>query len=126
MTIDINTYLAKQYGPQPCWELVADVYDHELSAVPVDYKVVNRTVREMSGAFRLALHSCSHGFVMVPEPTDLCIVLLGKHAHLGVHHCGVYHDGSVLHAMPGTTLFEPLSVIRDTFAIVQFWARAAA
>jgi hypothetical protein len=124
MTIDINAYLAKPYGLQPCWELVADVYNTELQAVPVDYKTVNRSVREMASAFRLAIHKSAHGFVQVAEPVDLCIVLLAKHAHIGIHHCGIYHDGSVLHAMPGITLFEPLSVISDTFQTVQFWAKA--
>lgn len=122
--IDINTYLAKQYGPQPCWELVADVYATELQAVPVDYKTVNRSVREMASAFRLAIHKSAHGFVQVAEPIDLCIVLLAKHAHIGIHHCGVYYAGSVLHAMPNSTLYEPLSGINDAFEVVQFWAKA--
>ena len=122
--IDTNAYLAKQYGPQPCWELVADVYNTELQAVPVDYKTVNRSVREMASAFRLAIHKSAHGFVQVTEPVELCIVLLAKHSHIGIHHCGIYHDGSVLHAMPGITLFEPLSTIKDAFEVVQFWAKA--
>ncbi len=122
--IDINTYLAKPYGPQPCWELVADVYQNELQAVPVDYKTVNRSVREMASAFRLAIHKSAHGFVQMSEPVDLCIVLLAKHAHIGIHHCGVYYAGSVLHAMPNSTLYEPLSVINDAFQVVQFWAKA--
>ena len=123
MTIDINYYLAQTLGPQPCWELVSMVYERELSAVPVDYKTVNRSVREMASAFRLAIHKSAHGFVQVAEPVDLCVVLLAKHAHIGIHHCGVYHNGAVLHAMPGSTLYEPLSVITDTFAVVQFWAK---
>ena len=121
--IDINAYLAKTYGPQPCWELVADVYDTELSSVPVDYKTVNRSVREMASAFRIAIHKSAHGFVQVSEPVDLCIVLLAKNARVGIHHCGIYHDGSVLHALPGVNLFEPLSVINDAFEVVQFWAK---
>lgn len=121
--IDINAYLAKTYGPQPCWELVADVYATELQAVPVDYKTVNRSVREMASAFRLAIHKSAHGFVQVAEPVDLCIVLLAKRADIGIHHCGVYFDGAVLHAMPGITLYEPLSVMRDAFEVVQFWAK---
>lgn len=121
--MDINTYLAKQYGPQPCWELVADVYASELDAVAVDYKTVNRSVREMASAFRLAIHKSAHGFVQMAEPVDLCIVLLAKHARVGIHHCGIYQDGSVLHALPGSTLFEPLSVINDAFEVVQFWAK---
>lgn len=121
--MNVNDYMAKQYGPQPCWELVADVYATERGALPVDYKTVNRSVREMASAFRLAIHKSAHGFVEVLEPTDLCIVLLGKTERMGVHHCGIYHDGKVLHALPGTTMFEELSVIRDAFEVVQFWAK---
>lgn len=122
--MDINTYLAKTYGPQPCWELVADVMATELSAVPVDYKTINRSVREMASAFRLAIHKSAHGFAQVAEPVDFAIVLLGKRADLGVHHCGVFYAGKVLHALPGITVHEELSVIRDAFALVEFWAKA--
>ncbi len=121
--MDTNTYLARQYGPQPCWELVADVYATELDAVPVDYKTVNRSVRQMAAAFRLAIHKSPHGFVQLPEPIDMCIVLLGKTERVGIHHCGVYHAGRVLHALPGITLFEDLATLRDTYALCEFWAR---
>jgi hypothetical protein len=121
--MDINTYLAKQYGPQPCWELVADVMATERAEVPVDYKTVNRSVREMAAAFRLAIHKSAHGFKQVAEPVDFAIVLLGKRAHLGVHHCGIYYAGKVLHAQPGITVHEELSVIRDNFEVVEFWAK---
>ena len=123
--IDINAYLAKTYGPQPCWELVADVYATELQAVPVDYKTVNRSVREMAAEFRLAIHKSAHGFVQVDAPVDLCIVLLARHARVGIHHCGIYFGGSVLHAMPDVTLYEPLSAVQDAFEVVQFWAKGA-
>ncbi len=124
--IDTNAYLAKTYGPQPCWELVADVYASELQAVPVDYKTVNRSVREMAAEFRLAIHKSAHGFVQVSAPVDMCIVLLAKRKSMGIHHCGVYVAGSVLHAMPGVTLFEPLSTVQDAFEVVQFWAKESA
>lgn len=121
--MDINTYLAKQYGPQPCWELVADVMATERAVVQVDYKTVNRSVREMAAAFRLAIHKSAHGFVQVSAPVDFAIVLLGKRASMGVHHCGIYYAGKVLHALPGITVHEELSVIRDGFEIVEFWAK---
>ena len=120
----VNDYLAKTYGPQPCWELVADVYATELQAVPVDYKTLNRSVRQMAAAFRLVVHSSDHGFVRVAEPVDMAIVLLGKSEHVGITHCGIYYAGKVLHALPGITVYEELSVIRDTFALVEFWAKA--
>lgn len=122
--MDINTYLVKQYGPQPCWELVADVYATELQAIAVNYKTVNRSVRQMASAFRLAIHKTAHGFSQVAEPVDFAIVLLGKTVEIGVHHCGIYYGGKVLHAMTGITMHEELSVIRDHFALVEFWAQA--
>ena len=123
--ININAYLAKQYGPQPCFELVADVYASELNAVAVDYKTVNRSIRDMSSAFRIAIHKSAHGFVQTPAPVDMCIVLLGKTDKIGIHHCGIYFAGKVLHAMPGITLYEELSVITDRFEVVEFWAKPA-
>lgn len=120
----VNDYLAKTYGPQPCFELVADVYQTELNAIPVDYKTVKRSIREMASAFRLAIHKSAHGFVEIVEPVDMAIVLLGKNDRIGIHHCGVYYDGKVLHAQSGATLYEELSVIRDSFEVVEFWAKA--
>ncbi len=119
--MDVNFYMAKTYSAQPCWELVADVYATERSTIAVDYKTVNRSVREMASAFRLAIHKSAHGFVRVEEPVDMCIVLLGKTDAIGIHHCGVYFEGSVLHANPEATLYEDLSTIRDRFSLVEFW-----
>lgn len=121
--MNVNDYLAKQYSAQPCWELVADVYATEFSTVPVDYKTINRSVREMAAAFRIAIHKNAHGFVQTAEPVDGCIVLLGKTPEIGVHHCGVYWQGGVLHAMASGTWYEQLSVIHDQYALVEFWAR---
>lgn len=121
--MNINDYLAKQYSAQPCWELVADVCANELGAIPVDYKTVNRSIREMAGAFRLAIHKSPHGFAQVADPVDLAIVLLGKTERVGIHHCGVCYQGKVLHATPGATLYEEMSVIRDAYDVVEFWAR---
>lgn len=123
--MNVNDYLAKQYGPQPCWELVADVMAAECGAVPVDYKTVNRSVREMASAFRVAIHKSAHGFVQVQEPIDMCIVLLGRNERIGIHHCGVYLAGKVLHATPGITLYEDLSSLRSTYDVCEFWAKAS-
>jgi hypothetical protein len=124
--MDINFYLAQQLGPQPCWEMVALVYERELNAVAVDYRTVTRSIRQMAESFRIALHKSSHGFSQISAPVDLCIVLLGKTEKIGIHHCGIYWQGSVLHAMPGITLYEPMSVIEDRFDLIEFWAKPAA
>lgn len=122
--MNINDYMARQYGPQPCWELVADIVTSERGDDPLAYKTVNRSVREMSSAFRLAFHKSPHGYTQVMAPVDLCIVLLGKTERMGVHHCGIYYNGKVLHAMPTVTLYEDISVIRDAFALVEYWGKA--
>lgn len=124
--MNVNDYLGRVYGSQPCWELVADVCTTEIGKIPVDYKTVNRSIREMASEFRLAIHKSAHGFAQIAEPVDLAIVLLGKTERVGIHHCGIYFDGRVLHAMPGATMYEELSVIRDTFAVVEFWSKAPA
>ncbi|MBP8285393.1 MAG: hypothetical protein KAX57_00985 [Rhodoferax sp.] len=121
--MDISTYQARQYSAQPCWDLVADLYACERKALHVGYEPKERTVRAMADAFRLAVHHNANGFKCVADPADYCIVLLGKNTRIGIHHCGVYYQGSVLHALPGITLFEPISVIRDQWALIEFWAQ---
>ena len=123
--MNVNDYLAKDYGPQGCWSLVADVYQTERQAIAVDFRTINRSIREMAGAFSLALHKSPHGFVQVAAPVDLCIVLLGKTEAIGVHHCGIYFEGRVLHALTSGNYYEELSVIQDRFALVEFWAKPA-
>jgi len=122
--MDIDYYQQQQFGPQPCWELVSLVYERELQAIAVDYKQINRSVRQMATAFRIALHKSAHGFSQIKEPVDMAVVLLGKTADIGIHHCGIYWQGGVLHAQPGNVYYEPLSVIRDTFGVVEFWAKS--
>ena len=121
--IDISPYLVRQYSAQPCWELVADFYTTEFDEIPVAYKTVRRTVREMASEFRIAIHKSPHGFVQVADPVENCIVLLAKSASVGIHHCGVYVNGKVLHAQPEMTLHEELSTLHDRFEVVEFWAR---
>lgn len=124
MTININTYLAKQYPQPPCWFLVADVYHTEFNEPVELFKTVNASVRAIASAFRIAIHKNPNGFRQVPEPVDGCIVLLGRNAAIGIHHCGVYTDGRVLHMLASGGYFEELSTIRDQYALVEFWAKA--
>ncbi|MEC5213326.1 hypothetical protein RCH06_001872 [Polaromonas sp. CG_9.5] len=120
----VNDYLAKDYGLQGCWSLVADVVATETGATPLTFRTINRSVRQMASEFRIALSKGQHGYVESAEPVNLCIVLLGKTERVGIHHCGIYFEGKVLHALTGITLYEELSVIRDAFEVVQFWAKA--
>jgi hypothetical protein len=121
--MDVNAYMAKTYSAQPCWELVADIYETELGQISVAYKTVNRSVREMAAAFRIAIHKSPHGFVQVAEPCDMCVVLLGT-SGIGIHHCGVFCEGKVLHAMSGATLHEELTTLSSRYSIMEYWSRS--
>ena len=122
--MNIGAYQARRYGPQPCWELVADVYAAERQAIAVDYIPAQRSMRQMADSFRLALHQATHGFVRTEAPIDFDIVLMGRNAHLGIHHCGIWYAGRVLHAEPGATLFEEISALRCRYTIMEFWTHA--
>jgi hypothetical protein len=121
--MNISDYQAKIYGPQPCWELVADVLANERQVVPVEYRTIDRSVRQMAAAFRLEIHKGAHGYQQTETPEDFAIVLLAKSERTGIHHCGIYFDGRVLHALPGATVYEEMSVIRDAYEVVQFWVK---
>lgn len=122
--MNIGHYQAKIYGPQPCWELVADVYASERQSISVDYLPSHRSIREMANAFRVALHASPHGFRRTENPEDFTVVLMGRNSHIGIHHCGVYYDGRVLHAEPGATLYEELTALRCRYPVMEFWSHA--
>lgn len=122
--MNIGAYQAKRYGAQPCWELVADVYAAERHAIAVDYMPAQRSMRQMADAFRLALHNAAHGFVRTESPRDFDVVLMGRNAHVGIHHCGVLYGGRVLHAEPGATLYEEITALRCRYPIMEFWTHA--
>ena len=121
----INNYLAKQYPTPPCWALVADVYTTELSGSVLDYRTINKSIRAIAGAFRIALHKSEHGFMQVAEPVDYAIVLLGKSPALGLHHCGIYYQGSVLHAMDTGNIYQDLASLQGEYPLSEFWAKPA-
>jgi hypothetical protein len=122
--IDVNAYLARQYPAPPCWALVADFYASELGQ-PVDaFQTVNSSVRSIASAFRLSLHKTPSGFGKITAPAENCVVLLGKTERLGLHHCGVYVDGKLLHALDSGVYYEELTAIAGQYALVEYWARA--
>ena len=122
--IDINAYLSKQYESPPCWLMVADVYANEFGQTVEAFKTVNSSVRSIASAFRIAIHKNPNGFQQVAAPIEGCIVLLGRNHSLGIHHCGVYVDGKVLHMIASGGYHEELTVITDQYALVEFWAKA--
>lgn len=122
----VVSYQERVYGPLPCWDLVATVYAEHLGEAPDVYKTITHNVRAAARRFLLELHKGAHGFSQVEEPDDYAIVLMWKsprHAQIGLCHCGIYWQGSVLHANETGTFFEALSGLSDVYPIMEFWAR---
>lgn len=124
--MNTTEYLARQYTAPGCWSLVSDVYARELSQEVLGYATINNSIRTIASAFRLALHKDQHGFVQIAEPVNFAVVLLGKSLALGLHHCGIYYNGSVLHAKPDLSLYQDLASVSDEYPLIEFWAKPGA
>lgn len=122
--MNVNDYLGRQYDAPPCWQLVADVYASELQQTVTDYRTINRSIRAIASAFRIALHKSPAGFAQIDAPGDFCIVLMGKSQSMGLHHCGVFYEGRVLHGLADGNRYEELSVIGDAYPLIEYWAKA--
>ena len=121
--MNVNDYLAKQYPSPPCWALVADVYRTELDEAVTAYRTINSSLRAIASTFRIAMHKSQHGFEQLDAPTDFTIVLLGRSLSLGLHHCGIFYEGKVLHALEDGNLYQDLASLIDTYPVLQFWGR---
>jgi hypothetical protein len=121
--VNVNDYLPRVYPSPPCWALVADVYASELEDTVDDYRTINSSVRSIASAFRLVLHKSVHGFRQVEEPQDFTVVLMGRTAKLGLHHCGVFYGGKVLHALESGTLYQDLASLAAEYPLMEFWAK---
>ena len=119
--LNINSYLGKVYSYPPCWEMVTDVYINELGLRLLNYNPSNFSTRSIAEAFRLALHKREHNFQSVNIPEDFDLVLLGASNKLGLHHCGIYYKGRVLHSIDSGNLFEALSTVKDKYPLIEFW-----
>jgi hypothetical protein len=122
--MDVAYYMAQVYESPPCWQLVADVHARELDQPVDEYKTVSTSIRDVAAAFRLALHKSPNGFQRITEPQDYAIVLMGKTPKLGLHHCGIYYDGKVLHALDSGTVFQELPSLRAEYPLMEFWSKA--
>ena len=119
----ITDYLARQYNQPGCWELVTEVYLRELQSDVMGFATINNSVRSIANTFRLALHKDLHGFFQIAEPTQFCVVLMGRSLSLGLHHCGVYYQGGVLHAKPNLSLYQDMASLKSEFPLIEFWAK---
>lgn len=121
--MNVADYQVKVYPNPPCWALVADVYATELGQEVAAYKTVSSSVRQLASAFRLALHKNPDGFAQIAEPVDMAVVLMGTVPRLGVHHCGIYYQGKVLHATEIGVYYQDLASLRDLYQLMEFWAK---
>lgn len=121
--MNVAGYQAKSYPSPPCWSLVADVYTSELGLPVDDYKTVSNSPRDIAAAFSLVLHKGQHGFFRLAEPVDFAVVLMGKTRNRGMHHAGIFYEGSVLHATEEATYFQDLASLRDEYELMEFWAK---
>lgn len=117
----IDKYRNKVYSNPPCWELVSDIYVNELCFKVKPYKSDSSSLRDVASAFRLALHNQEHGFIKTNIPEDFCVVLMGSKRNLGLHHCGIYYQGKVLHALPSGNVYQDLYSLMDTYKLMEFW-----
>lgn len=117
----IDKYRNKVYSNPPCWELVSDVYINEIGFKVKPYKSTSSDTRDVAAAFRLALHNKEHGFVKIDSPRDFCVVLMGSKYNLGLHHCGVYYKGKVLHALLSGNVYQDMYSLKDTYKLMEYW-----
>lgn len=122
--MDVSFYQSQTYPNPPCWNMVADVYTRELSKGVQDFRTVTDSIRGIAQAFSIALQKSNNGFMQIGEPVNMCIVLMGKSHKLGVHHCGVYLDGNVLHALPNGVVYQDMASIKDEYMLIEFWSKA--
>jgi hypothetical protein len=121
--LTVALYRSKSYGTPPCWALVADVYAAERGEVVNHYRATSECVRALAQAFRLQLHGGGHGFFQVPQPVDFAVVLMGRTQKIGVHHCGIFYAGKVLHALDSGVLYQDMASLRDAYPLMEFWAK---
>lgn len=118
----ISAYRDKVYSFPPCWELVTDVYINELKYKTKSYLPDSDNLRDSAAALRLALHNNEHGLEKIDSPKDYCVVLMGRTIKLGLHHCGIYYKGKVLHALPSGNVYQDISSLQDTYKLMEFWS----
>lgn len=130
--MDIQFYQEQAFISPCCWPLVTMVYMRELGLTVRAYGEHHDSIRLLSPerrikaiaeAFRIELHRGEHGFRQIAQPVDFAVVLMGRAPKLGLHHCGVFWHGSVLHALDSGTLFQDMNTLRAQYPLMQFWSR---
>lgn len=119
--MDALYYMGQAYPNPPCWHLVSHVLAREAGYMPDDFTPTSADVTKISRAFRAALHNATAWATKIDAPEDYCMVLMGRTQKLGLHHAGIYYNGSVLHALPGSTLNQSLLSVKDEYKVIEYW-----
>lgn len=120
-TLDVESYLARVYPNPPCWHLVTDVYRSVLEQEPDQVQTVSEAMRRASRQFRLELFKSREGMSQLAEPRDLAIVLMWPTGSRRQLHCGIYYQGSVLHANETGVLYQDLKTLSEAYPLMEFW-----
>lgn len=121
--LDVEAYLAKSYPAPPCWHLVTDVYRSKLGQEPNEVQTVSEAMRRASRQFRLELFKSRDGMEQLEEPRDFAIVLMWPTSARRQLHCGIYYQGSVLHALETGPVYQDMQTLREAYPLMEFWAR---
>lgn len=121
--LDVGAFQEKVYPNPPCWQLVTDVYRNVLGQEPDQVQTVSEAMRRASRAYRLELFKSRGGMEQIDEPRDFAIVLMWRTSQKRQQlHCGIYYQGSVLHALESSTLYQDLQTLREAYPLMEFWA----
>lgn len=123
--MDVRFYQEQVLGSPPCWQLVTHVYMRERGLMLENYRSASRSIRDIAEAFRMELHRGEHRFQQLAAPVDLAVVLMGNRPKFGAHHCGIFWQGSVLHALDSGTLYQDMNTLRAQYPLMEFWSREA-
>lgn len=121
--LDIAAYQARAFDAPRCWKLVTAVYTELLGESPTEVETVSESMRHAARAFRLELFKRQPGMHQITEPRDLAVVLMWPTRAMKRAHCGIYWQGSVLHATEAGTLYQDLASLADAYQVVEFWGR---
>lgn len=121
--MNINSYLSKVYSSPPCWEMVADIYFNELKSKLSLVNAEGLSTKQISELFRLSLHNNTQGFRQIDIPMDFSVVLMGKNTKLGLHHCGVFYKGKIVHALDTGNIYQDVSTLKDSYKLMEFWEK---
>jgi hypothetical protein len=104
-----------------CWHFVVMVRK-EFNIKTRMFKT--RTMQDAFDVITAQMSIIDNGLSLVDEPQDFDIVIVEKiHKKRRAFHCGVYHDGGVLHCdnQFKSSRYEPLEEFKKGYEGVTFW-----